>query len=141
MNKVRRAFYKNIKWLELAIAVFLSAALLITGIQIALYYFRNLGQISARMGFDELLADIFTLIIGAEFIKMILKPTSGNVLEVILFTIARFLVLDHSSMMTCLLGVLALGVLFAIRKFLYCEIDGDCEMLENVSLTKKQENI
>jgi hypothetical protein len=123
MVNIQNIFYKYINDLELLIAAYLSCTLVITGIQTASVFFTRLGQSVPSAAFTELLGNVFMLIIGLEFIRMILKPTSGNVLEVVLFTAARSLVLDHSSMLECLAGVLALGVLFAVKKYLFVEIN------------------
>ena len=122
IDNIQKVFFRYIKYLELAIAGFLSCALIISCVLLAVEFFGKLGQNDSSAVFAELLGNIFTLIIGVEFIRMILKPTSSNVLEVILFTTARSLVLDHSSMTACLLGVLALGGLFAVKKYLFVEI-------------------
>ncbi|MDR3238759.1 MAG: hypothetical protein LBT44_01550, partial [Clostridiales bacterium] len=122
MRKFRRLFYKYIKCLEMLIAIFLTGAVMIAGFQIVQNFILQILHGISDFDFNSLLGNIFTLIIGVEFIRMILKPTSGNVLEVVLFTVAKSLVLAHSSMNSYLLGILALGILFAIRKYLFVEI-------------------
>jgi len=72
--------------------------------------------------FTRMLANAFQLVIGVEFVKMILRPTSENVLEVVMLTIARVLIMDHSKILNCLLGVLSMAVIFIVRKYFFCEI-------------------
>ena len=66
----------------------------------------------------NMLSDIMWLVIGLEFIKMLLEHSQGAVLDVMLFAIARQMLLEH-SMTDSLIAVGAIGLVFAIRKFLY----------------------
>lgn len=72
---------------------------------------------------NELLGGILWLVIGLEFIKMLMEHSHAAVLEVMLFAIARQMIVDHTSMFENLMGVLAIGGVFAIRKFLYRKED------------------
>lgn len=60
---------------------------------------------------------MFELVIGIEFVKMLAKHTPGSAIEVLLYTIARTLIIDHSSMLASLLGVVSIAILFAVRKY------------------------
>ncbi|MEL3913268.1 transporter associated domain-containing protein [Treponema pedis] len=68
--------------------------------------------------FSDFLSMIFSLVIGLEFVKMLIKQTLSSAIEVVLFTLARKIIADHGSMIDALLGVAAIAVLFAIKKFL-----------------------
>ena len=65
--------------------------------------------------FAEFLSTVFELVIGIEFVKMLTKHTPGSAIEVLLYTIARALIMDHSSMQSSLLGVIAIAILFACK--------------------------
>ena len=54
---------------------------------------------------------------------MVYHHTPNTVFEVLLFAIARQIIIDHSSAWGSLIGVCAIAVLFATRKFLFCEFD------------------
>lgn len=69
--------------------------------------------------FDVFLNYAFTLVIGIEFVRMLVKHTPSSALQVLLFAIARHLVLDGGSGVDLVLGVAAIAGIFAIRKFLY----------------------
>ena len=68
--------------------------------------------------FTEFLGNALTLLIGVEFVKMLAKHTAENLLEVLMFAIARQMVVEHLNMVETLIGVVALAVIFAIRKYL-----------------------
>ena len=69
--------------------------------------------------FQTFLGHAFNLVIGIEFIKMLAKHSPGSALEVLLYAIARNMILGHGSAVENLLGVAAIGLIFVIRKFLF----------------------
>ena len=68
--------------------------------------------------FTEFLGNALTLLIGVEFVKMLAKHTAENLLEVLMFAIARQMVVEHLNMVETLISVVAIAVIFAIRKYL-----------------------
>ncbi len=73
--------------------------------------------------FNNYLASAFNLVIGIEFIKMLCKHTPETVIEVLLFAIARQLIVEHTSTIENLIGIISIGVLFATRKYLFYNFD------------------
>lgn len=73
--------------------------------------------------FNQYLAVAFNLVIGIEFIKMLCKHTPETVIEVLLFAIARKLIVEHTSTMENLIGIISIGILFATRKYLFYNFD------------------
>ena len=72
---------------------------------------------------DAFFADAMTIVVGIEFVKMLMLHTPRAVTDVLLFAIARQLVVNHSSAVDTLLGVAAVALIFVIKKFLHT--DGD----------------
>lgn len=68
--------------------------------------------------FSDFLAMIFSLVIGLEFIKMLVKQTPSSAIEVVLFATARKIITDHGSMFETFLGVISIALLFAVDKYL-----------------------
>ena len=66
------------------------------------------------------LAEALLLVIGVELVVMLSLHIPGVLLEVLLYAIARKLILlpKSSGMGDLLLGILAIGVIFTIRKYL-----------------------
>lgn len=69
--------------------------------------------------FQTFLGHAFNLVIGIEFIKMLAKHSPGSALEVLLYAIARYMILGHGTALENLLGVAAIGLIFLIRKFCF----------------------
>ena len=65
------------------------------------------------------LSDACLIIIGIELIKMITSYTIDSVVDVMLLAIARQMVVEHTSPVENLMMVVAVGILFVIRKYLY----------------------
>ena len=59
------------------------------------------------------------IVIGIEFIKMLAKHSPGSSLEVLLYAIARHLVVGHDSALENLLSVGAIALIFIIRKYFF----------------------
>ena len=59
------------------------------------------------------------IVIGIEFIKMLAKHSPGSSLEVLLYAIARHMVVGHESATENLLSVAAIALIFIVRKFFF----------------------
>lgn len=67
--------------------------------------------------FNEFLESALNLVVGIEFVKMLCKHTPETVIEVLVFAIARQLIVGHTSILDTLIGVLAIAILFLINRF------------------------
>lgn len=112
---------KLLRIMEIILAGLLTIAIGVFTIQVIISAIPIIQSPDGFNEFQSLLSNVFSLIIGVEFVKMICKPTMGNVVEVLLFAVARFVIIDHSTITTSLLGVLSIAILFAIKKYLLQE--------------------
>ena len=108
--------------LELFIALMLAAGIILLCVRIATSL-ANVPDLNTWPNYDDLLETCFNLIIGVELIRMVYYHTPATVFEVLIFAIARQIIIDHSSSYSSLIGVCAIAVLFATRKYLFCEFD------------------
>ena len=104
--------------LEVIISVLVLIGLVISSIPVAKEML-SLWQSGSTDAFQTFLGHAFNLVIGIEFIKMLAKHSPGSALEVLLYAIARNMILGHGSAVENLLGVAAIGLIFVIRKFLF----------------------
>lgn len=123
MEKYARLFLKRLtKIMEFVIALVLACGIIIMIAQLVF----SIGQIpdlSTYPNYDDLLTSCFNLIIGVELIRMLYLHTPVTVFEVLMFAIARQVIIDHSSPLNSLIGVIAIAILFATRKFLFASFD------------------
>ncbi len=104
-------------YLEIILSVILAFALLFFSLSLI----KDLSGFLSLESSDEVLLQRFlgkamTLAVGVELIKMFSKPSPNTVIEVLLFALARQLVLDHANILDFLIGILAVAILFAVRK-------------------------
>ena len=112
------ALMLRLAWLlELLIALFI---LLMTVVQMVLtakdsLFFLSIGDFDLT----EFFSTTMTIVVGLEFVKMLILHTPRAVTDVLLFAIARQLVLSHTDSMDTLLGVAAVALIFFIKKYLH----------------------
>ncbi len=68
--------------------------------------------------FMSYLEQIFTIVIGIEFLKMLCRPTSENVLETIIFLIARNMVINHGTPLENLISAITIIGLAGAKRIL-----------------------
>ena len=88
--------------------------------------------------FTKFLANALSLVVGVEFVKMLCRHSAQTVVEVLMFATARQMVVEHMEPIQTLIGVLAIAILFAIRKFLMTE-DTDMAHAPKKILKDKEE--
>lgn len=91
--------------------------------------------------FEVVLSRAMSLAVGVELIKMLSKPSPGTVIEVLLFALTRQLIVDHPSMSDFLLGIIAVAVLFAIRRYLFIQFDNATRMIIRANHKIKMVNV
>lgn len=104
--------------LEVVVSCLVLLGLLISALPVAKEML-TLWSSSSTEAFQTFLGHAFNLVIGIEFIKMLAKHSPGSALEVLLYAIARNMILGHGSAVENLLGVASIGLIFVIRKFCF----------------------
>ena len=67
---------------------------------------------------DTFLQNILTIVVGLEFVRMLIDLTPANTIEVLIVAIARQVILTHNNPWANLASVLCIAGLFATRHFL-----------------------
>jgi len=120
-RKLRKCVARVSSYIEIIISV-----LILFGILVATF---NLGvelvglskvaivRPDVTLPIEEYLAAGLQLIIGVEFVKMISKHTVGSTIDVLLFAIARKLVVTHSGALEELLSIIGIAILFIVKYY------------------------
>ncbi len=103
---------------ELFISVMVGIAILILSVRMIVETFGGSLYHGGVSSLVKILDDAIILAIGAELIKMLCKHTPETVIEVIAFALARQLIVGHAAPLENFITVVAIAVLFAIRRFL-----------------------
>lgn len=118
MEKFEALIQKMCKILELMVAV-----LVMIGIILALLSFFKDGVIFIELlgnidMFQQYLDRIFIIVIGIEFLQMLFRPSSDNVIEVIIFLVARHMIVGATTPYEDFVSVLSIAVLCVVRQYL-----------------------
>ena len=79
---------------------------------------------------NEFLHNILTIVVGLEFVRMLIDTTPANILEVLTVAITRHVILSHDDYWSNLVCIACIGGLFAIRRFLIRRSELKEEMVE-----------
>ncbi|NBH33359.1 hypothetical protein D3Z58_07275 [Clostridiaceae bacterium] len=114
-SKVQNFIFNTAMFLELLMAVIVILALLIMLIQVP----AELAELVHNGEFNQFLKQLFDIIIGIELLKMLCRHDLDSVVEVLLFSTAREMIIEHMPIYHTLIGIVAIAVLFLIRKYLF----------------------
>ncbi len=67
---------------------------------------------------DTFLNNILGIVVGLEFVRMLVDLTPANTIEVLIVAMARQVILAHHNPLSTLASILCIAVLFATRRFL-----------------------
>lgn len=107
-------------YVEIIMACIIMAVIVVLTVRLLLDFPQSAWDFSSG-GFTDFLAQMLTLVVGLEFVKMLCMHTSETVIEVLMFATARQMVVEHLNAVDTLIGVVTIGILFAVRKYLLIE--------------------
>ncbi len=84
-------------------------------------YFEDVGHI---------LHNLLTIVVGLEFVRMLIDTTPANILEVLTVAITRHVVISHDDYWSNVACIACIAGLFAIRRFLIRRSELKEEMVE-----------
>jgi len=84
-------------------------------------------DISYLANVDQMLHHLLTIVVGLEFVRMLIDTTPANILEVLTVAITRHVILSHDDPWSNVACIACIAGLFAIRRFLIRrhELKGD----------------
>ncbi len=136
-KKVEAILRKILHFLEGAIAI------LTLGVLIAFLCQEVYNMVVLRdhvTTISNYLHTILTIVVGLEFVKMLIDMTPANTLEVLIVAIARQVIVSHEDPLSNVACVACIAGLFAIRRFLIPKAEMTIEMSE-VEQEKETESV
>ena len=127
VGKVEHFYRKVLHMLELIIAGITIVALLFALAVNVWNYFADPATYNDTIDF---LHTILNVVVGLEFVRMLIDMTPANTLEVLIMATARYVIMNHDSPVALLIGVLCVAILFAIRRFLIPRSDLTLDLVE-----------
>ena len=115
-HRVEHIFHCLLHALERLIAVITIAVLLVAlGWELSKIFTVGMEYFS---DINNYLHNVLTIVVGLEFVRMLIDTTSASILEVLTVAITRHVVLSHDDPWSIVACIACIAGLFAIRRFL-----------------------
>ncbi len=114
-SRVERLFRR---WLHLLEQVIAALSLLALMAALVLEIYRMCTTAGYLADISGYLHHILTIVVGLEFVRMLIDTTPANILEVLTVAITRHVILSHDDPWSNLACIACIAGLFAIRRFL-----------------------
>ena len=112
---IDHGFRRALHYIERFIAVITIVALL-TALGLEVYEmftdFSYFGDVT------HMLHNLLTIVVGLEFVRMLIDTTPNNILEVLTVAITRHVILSHENPWANVASIACVAALFAIRRYL-----------------------
>lgn len=118
---------KILHFFEMVISIL---TLLVLVGMLALEIYRMVTVADYFSSLDNYLHNILTIVVGLEFVRMLIDLTPANTLEVLIVAIARHVILNHGDPLGNVACVLCIAGLFATRRFLIPKKEMKVELSE-----------
>ncbi|MBQ4600971.1 MAG: hypothetical protein IJB17_05010 [Oscillospiraceae bacterium] len=126
-HRIEHIFRRVLHIVEILIATLTILALLAAlGVEV----YRAVTQPEYFSDISSFLHHILTIVVGLEFVRMIIDTTPANILEVLTVAITRHVLLSQDDPWSIVACVACIAGLFAIRRFLIRRSELKEEMLE-----------
>ena len=102
---------------------FIVAVLTLVGIVLSVFSLvRDVGIFKQLLTdtsvFKQYLEQIFLLVIGIEFLVMLCRPNSENVIEILIFLVARHMIVGDTTPYEDFVSVVSVVILCIVRRYL-----------------------
>ena len=127
-HRVEHVFRRILHFLEQAIAV-MTIVVLLGALGIEVYH-----MVTDSGYFEDVshfLHNVLTIVVGLEFVRMLIDTTPASILEVLTVAITRHVILSHDDYWSNVACVACIVGLFAIRRFLIRRSELKEELVEN----------
>lgn len=132
-EKIDKALGKFLILLETAIAIF-STVVLVGLLVVEVYHICTEpgAFLSGEDAVTDYLHHMLTIVVGLEFVKLLMHLTPANILEVLIMAMSRGIIVSHGDALENLLSILCIVALFAAKRFLIPRSELHKEMDEEV---------
>ncbi len=127
-RRVEHIFRRALHLMEQFIAAITVIALL-GALGLEIYHMFSAGS-EYFADVSHMLHNLLTIVVGLEFVRMLIDTTPANILEVLTVAITRHVVLSHDDPWSNVACIACIAGLFAIRRFLIRRSELKEEMVE-----------
>lgn len=126
-HKYAKFVHSVLHILELVISV-LTLVVLVGMLGVEIYRMFTVAEYFVSL--DNFLHNILSIVVGLEFVRMLVDMTPANTLEVLIVAISRHVILNHGDPISNVACVLCIAGLFATRRFLIPKAEMKVELSE-----------
>lgn len=126
-KKSEKTMHFVLHMLERVIAV-ITLVVLIGMLGLELYRMATLPDYFTDV--QSYLQNILTIVVGLEFVRMLIDMTPGNIIEVLIVAISRHVILSHDDPWSNIACVACIAGLFATRRYLISKASMKLELSE-----------
>ena len=126
-HRVGHVFRRILHFLERVVAALTIIALVAA---LAFEVWQAVTDVSYITNVSNYLHNILTIVVGLEFVRMLIDTTPANILEVLTVAITRHVILSHDDPWSNVACIACIAGLFAIRRFLVRHHELKKEMVE-----------
>ena len=116
MHKKAETFIHKVLHILERIIAFITLGVMLFMLGLELYKMFTTAEYFVTM--DTFLHNILTIVVGLEFVRMLIDLTPANTIEVLIVAIARQVILTHNNPWSNLASIICIAGLFATRHFL-----------------------
>jgi predicted hydrocarbon binding protein len=120
-EKLKLRIRKLTYYLEFLLALFIIIAVVIGMLDLVKYFglILTTNPIETYDVFQKFLGHVLLMVVGVELVVMLVYHSPSSVIEVLLYAVARKMLIGNQGMIDFILGILAIVAIFGIRKFLF----------------------
>ena len=126
-HRVEHIFRRILHFIERIVAALSIVALLIA---LGFEVYRWISDIHYVADVSNYLHNVLTIVVGLEFVRMLIDTTPANILEVLTVAITRHVILSHDDPWSNVACIACIAGLFAIRRYLVRRHELKEEMVE-----------
>lgn len=116
MQKKHETFIHKVLHIIERIIAFITLGVMLFMLGLEIHRMFTVADYFATM--DTFLHNVLTIVVGLEFVRMLIDLTPANTIEVLIVAIARQVILAHNSPWSNLASIICIAALFATRHFL-----------------------
>ena len=127
VGRMEHRIRKVLHALELVIA---SVTIVVLVIGLAINIWKVAADPTSFTSTMEFLHTVLNIVVGLEFVRMLIDMTPANTLEVLIMATARQIIMNHESTTALLIGIVCIAILFAVRRYLIPRSDLTLDLVE-----------
>ena len=123
LEKWKNRISKLTFYLELVLALFIIVSIVIGMVDLLRYIVLifETNPIDTYELLQKFLGHVLLMVVGIELVIMLVYHSPSSVIEVLLYAVARKVLIGNAGMVDFMIGIIAIAAIFAIRKYLFVE--------------------